>query len=141
MEVTSHDTSCTTDSECVLVPSGQLCDGYTCSCASATVNASVQATFVQAYASVTPGTITCGCPASGTPRCLPGPSGGVCTLCPEPGWGGPIPAGCPTSSSGDDASDGDASFDATFSYGDGPSDGAASSDAAPSSGGDAADAD
>jgi len=96
IDPSSFDTSCSVDSDCIGIYAGQLCDGYSCSCPSATISASGQAAYNQVFSSVTPSSGgLCSCPALISPRCAQGASGGVCTACPNPAFGGSIPPGCP----------------------------------------------
>jgi hypothetical protein len=88
----SYDTSCQSDSDCIDVSAGVICSGYNCLCGGATINASGQARYEAALASVTRGAGPgCGCPYLGRARCVQS----QCVIC-HPGYlNDPNPPGCP----------------------------------------------
>jgi hypothetical protein len=91
LDPSKWDQSCETDADCSLVPSGTLCSGYTCSCPSGTVSSAVQAQYDAAVASVQPGSSGCGCPVTGTARCI----SGQCVFCPASFGDGGLQFICP----------------------------------------------
>jgi hypothetical protein len=72
--VSSFDTSCQQDTDCVPITAGEICPG-TCPCGGSAINASDQARYQQTLSSVQTG--FCGCPEEPLPRCLQN----VCTVC------------------------------------------------------------
>jgi hypothetical protein len=97
IDASTYDTSCQIDSDCIDITPGTLCDGYECTCGGAAVNAGGLARYQAALGAVRPGLdLPCECPNLGSPRCVQGPSGGVCTYCPSSLSDAPIPAGCPS---------------------------------------------
>ncbi len=75
----TFDQSCQSESDCISIMPGPLCDGYTCTCpGGGAINTSAEASYQAIVSSVHPGTgPLCSCPASPGPQCL----GGVCTIC------------------------------------------------------------
>jgi hypothetical protein len=79
LDPSKWDQSCETDAGCILVPSGTLCSGYTCSCPGGTVSSAAQSQYDALVASVPRGPSPgCGCPVTGTARCI----FGQCVFCP-----------------------------------------------------------
>jgi hypothetical protein len=79
IEASNYDQSCSTDSDCVGVPQGDLCDSSTCvNCVGAAINQSAQARYQSDLESRNSGVAEkCACLINGpTPVC----SGGICTL-------------------------------------------------------------
>jgi hypothetical protein len=96
IDVSTYDTSCHGDSDCINVTAGTICEGYNCICGGAAINADGQSRYNMTLSSIHPGRgPACGCPYLGAARCVQGPSGGVCTYCPSSISGAPIPPGCP----------------------------------------------
>jgi hypothetical protein len=92
IDVSTYDTSCQTDSDCINVSAGKICSGYNCLCGGATINADGQARYNAALASVEAGPGPyCGCPYFGRPRCLQA----QCVYCPSSIGPMPAPPGCP----------------------------------------------
>jgi len=79
IDPSTFDQSCQSDSDCVPITSGPLCDGYTCTCpGGGAINASAEASYQALVSSIHPGKgPLCECPAFPGPQCL----GGVCTVC------------------------------------------------------------
>jgi hypothetical protein len=93
IDVSTYDTSCGVDSDCINIAPGMICDGYNCLCGGAAVSAGGQARYNAALASVKAGAGPfCGCPAFGWPRCI----NVHCVYCPNPliNRSAPAPAGC-----------------------------------------------
>jgi len=92
IDPSSYDTSCRTDSDCVLINGGRICAGYDCLCGNATINVSGRARYETVFNAIPLGAgPRCSCPALNTPHCIQG----ACILCPNLGTPGPMPAGCP----------------------------------------------
>jgi hypothetical protein len=71
IEPSSYDQSCTADSDCVGISSGQICTGYDCTCPNAAINKDDQASYEKVFSSVQPGPgPICECPALGLARCV-----------------------------------------------------------------------
>jgi len=66
IDLSSYDQSCQSASDCVYIASGQVCSGQ-CDCPDAVINASGQAEYEVAIASVTPA--ACFCPGQAEPQC------------------------------------------------------------------------
>ena len=96
IDVSTYDTSCNADSDCIIVNAGHICSGYTCLCGNATINVDGQARYNAAMSSLTPGGPGCGCPAFGQARCVQS----TCTYCPTSIGSEPAPAGCPDAGGG-----------------------------------------
>jgi hypothetical protein len=85
VDLSTYDTSCTQDSDCVEIASGEICPRTTCYfCGGSTVNVSEQARYNAAIAPIvaadavpTLEPFACGCPFFGNPACV----AGQCTLC------------------------------------------------------------
>jgi hypothetical protein len=85
VDLSTYDTSCTQDSDCVEIASGEICPRTTCYfCGGSAVNVSEEARYQAAIASIaaadavaTPEPFACGCPFFGNPVC----AAGQCTLC------------------------------------------------------------
>jgi hypothetical protein len=86
LEPSMFDTSCKSDSDCVDVTLGEICDSD-CMCGGSAINAADQAKYNQLVAAVPPGE-ACGCPFLGTPRCV----ANQCIVC---GGIAPSHAACP----------------------------------------------
>jgi hypothetical protein len=84
IEVASSDLSCSSDQDCSLIRTGEVCNGQ-CDCGDTPVNAAASARYRSETASLV--TEDCPCDDPGEPRCL----GGQCTLC---GFGPNAPLGC-----------------------------------------------
>jgi len=72
--LSSFDTSCQVDTDCVSVVTGMLCPGA-CNCGGSTINQSSQSDWQSQAGRFLTG--NCFCPDSPAPRCI----GGTCTLC------------------------------------------------------------
>jgi hypothetical protein len=98
IDLSSYDQSCTTDSDCAVVTSGELCANY-CPCGGSTINESQLGRYRAAVADVPTG--ECGCGLAGPPSCV----SGTCQFCSmTPGNDG-LPA-CPSDAGASDASTG-----------------------------------
>lgn len=94
IDLSTYDTSCSQDSDCIEITSGEICSGE-CGrvCGGSAVNASEQARYnalvlpVLSSSKVTLGA-PCGCPAYGSPTC----EAGQCVMCFENADGGCAPA-------------------------------------------------
>jgi len=74
IDLSSYDTSCMTNSDCIVIQTGQVCDGN-CACGGSPVNADGEATYEQAIRGIM--LAGCPCPAEAPPACV----GNVCTPC------------------------------------------------------------
>ncbi len=84
VDVSTYDTSCAQDSDCIQITPGEICTG-SCLCGGGTVNIDGQAQYDQTVNSIA--TTACPCVAEGVPRCVQA----TCRLC-----GGPKSSpGCP----------------------------------------------
>ena len=92
LEVSSSDTSCASDSDCIAVAApGVVCSGYDCLCPGATINAKSEAAYDAQRSKIEQGPgPQCGCPFLGAPHCI----AGKCVLCPSPSDPN-LPPGCP----------------------------------------------
>jgi hypothetical protein len=79
VDTSTYDLSCQQASDCITVSAGRICDGYSCLCGGSTINASGQARYEAAIASLRPTDAGpfCECPASIAPHCLQG----TCVVC------------------------------------------------------------
>jgi hypothetical protein len=84
VDLSTYDTSCTQDSDCVEINAGEICPRTTCLCGGSAVNVSEQARYEAAIAPIvaadsapSPMPFVCGCPFFGNPVCAKG----QCTLC------------------------------------------------------------
>lgn len=84
VDLSTYSESCSVDTDCVVVTSGNICTG-SCACGGSVISASEQSRYDQAIQGIQ--TAECPCPSEGTPRCL----GGTCTLC---SFGPNQPPGC-----------------------------------------------
>jgi hypothetical protein len=73
LEPSMFDTSCSSDTDCVSVTLGNVCDGA-CACGGAAINASDQGKYSQLVSGIQGA--GCFCPAMGAPACV----GGQCTV-------------------------------------------------------------
>lgn len=86
LPLSRYDTSCGTDSDCVTVTTGNVCNGD-CLCGGSAINVASEGEWKTDVSSVLVG--ECGCPAEPLPRCI----ASTCTVC----TGGPSdPPGCST---------------------------------------------
>ncbi len=78
VDLTGYDVSCTTNSDCISVTSGDICPG-SCACGGSTISQSGEAQYEAQYgAAISRIPLgTCGCPLSGIPECV----GGTCVVC------------------------------------------------------------
>jgi hypothetical protein len=91
IDVSKFDRTCATDTDCIDVYAGMLCDGYDCTCGGAAISADAQAAYDALFSSVHPGPgPLCSCPSFGRPRCLQN----ECVFCPHSSDPS-APAGCP----------------------------------------------
>jgi hypothetical protein len=79
LDPSHYDQSCQTETDCIAVYAGQLCDGYSCFCSlGGTINMSAEASYQMTLSTIHAGTgLGCGCPVSPQPQCL----AGTCTIC------------------------------------------------------------
>jgi hypothetical protein len=98
IDLSSYDQSCTTDSDCAVVTSGQLCAKY-CPCGGSTINESQLGRYRAAVADVPTGECSCG--SAGPPSCV----GGTCLFCSTTPGNDGLPA-CPSDAGASDASTG-----------------------------------
>ena len=69
VDPSSYPDSCTTATDCALIPSGKICNG-SCGCGNSTVNKAGYAEYQQAVAGIEFG--ECGCPDEQPPQCVGG---------------------------------------------------------------------
>ena len=81
----TYDATCTADTDCMLVPTGQLCTGG-CDCGATALAAKERARYDAAVSPVK--LLACPCAYPGAPRCVQG----TCKLCPP---GPNAEGGCP----------------------------------------------
>jgi hypothetical protein len=86
VDLSTYDTSCTTDADCIEITPGRICSGD-CACGGAIVNADGESRYEQTIAPLKLG--GCPCISAGTPRCIQG----QCTRCNRAGLNNP--PGCP----------------------------------------------
>jgi hypothetical protein len=84
VDLSTYDTSCEVDSDCILVTGGRMCDGRSCPCGGASINVDGQARYEAVFSTIHVA-VWCECQFFGSAQCVHGPSGGVCTYCPSPG--------------------------------------------------------
>jgi len=87
----SYDTSCRTNSDCILINTGRICAGYNCLCGNAAINVASQPKYEATFNAIPRSTgVLCQCPAQDRPRCIRG----SCVLCPYPPKPGVGALGC-----------------------------------------------
>jgi hypothetical protein len=94
VDLSSFDMSCNVDSDCARVSSGTLCSAN-CLCGGSTINIDGEARYRATVASLPHSGPPCNCGAFNKPRCVHGPTGGTCTLCPPYIGAARGAAGCP----------------------------------------------
>jgi hypothetical protein len=100
IDLSTYDQTCTADSDCIIILSGEICSNDACLCAGgSSINKSGQARYDAALPPVTPVRMPCSCPASGAPTCI----AGTCHVC--GGVGSNDPA-CGDAGDAGDAGDG-----------------------------------
>ena len=122
IDLSSYDTSCQTDSDCIDVNAGTFCAGYTCACGGSTINIDGEARYNAAFYSI-PAAPGCSCPYLGNPRCVQA----RCVFCPAPGLATTGPPGCTDGSDSGNPNDGSSS--GVSSGGSGSSGGGSNGDA------------
>jgi hypothetical protein len=93
VDISTYDTSCSQDSDCIGISSGEICPRSTCFCGGSAVNVSEQSRYQAAISSIVVADeqappFVCACPPIGIPVC----AAGRCTLCsPDLADGGCVP--------------------------------------------------
>jgi hypothetical protein len=93
VDISTYDTSCSQDSDCIGISGGEICPRSTCFCGGSAVNVLEQSRYQAAISSIVVADeqappFVCACPPVGIPVC----AAGRCTLCtPDLADGGCVP--------------------------------------------------